>query len=353
MLALGYPRLQDALQELYPFWHFAEIIVLAAAFLVSFTLYRTILNPFAILLASAVAIFVISGVNIYGLQKFFSGYISPFLLAFILSRVVKSPEVFFKGLTFAIIAFFLFAVIKKAGLPDPFLGRSEYYGIFGPITFGWLMGLGVILVFFGRYKYAPLFYVLFAFGVFWSMSKGPLIALVLTAIVYAIRRRGLGENLILYFFVLFGGVLALNYLSEYRVVSNFAATFSNGDSPDSVRAYFYSTTIQQIFQSPLFGGGVGHWSEFTGISSHFYVHNSILEIISEGGIFLFLAFSFFVIFSLRGASDSCRYIFIFFFFALLFSGDLSYHRYITFILFFENINRTARADSLYKSYPLR
>ena len=95
-----------------------------------------------------------------------------------------------------------------------------------------------------------------------------------------------------------------------------------------VRFEMYSVSWQLFFNNPLFGVGLGNWHEFSGFDNHLYPHNVLLEILAEGGLFLFLVFFTTFVYIFKNTSEVGRYILILCLLLTSFSGDLSYLRFL-------------------------
>ena len=244
---------------------------------------------------------------------------------------------------FMVVLFFLALLWKmKFGFWD----RSVSYFMNGPIVFGKHMCIGLILAFtlqgFKQTNSGKLVCILFAFGVFWSMSKGPILALLLTGGVLFIRKMT-PKSIILGASLLFVFYYSSPYILEYmetlgtpfaRLIEGFSALVS-GDYDRGSAAYgsvgariaLYSSAIDLFRLYPVHGIGIGEWASQIA-NSGTYPHNFYLEILAESGALGFICIAMPVSMFFFNFRDRYFYVPLFLMLAQQFSGDLADARWI-------------------------
>lgn len=276
----------------------------------------------------------------YAWEKIEGGIISPVIMAvLVFSIIYKFGELHFLRSFFVIcILFLVITMLYRIMLSLPLTGREGRYFLNGPITYGWIMGLSAVI---GHILYSKTgrFFYIFAslicmFIMVGTNSKGPLIAFIITIAVILIfkfketfRMKALTIGYPLFFSIVLyfsdtNSIDRLNVLIEPASNQTIAdlGTFS-------IRTVAYAESWNMIKDNPLFGVGIGNWDNFSAIKI-LYPHNYLLEIASELGSIALIFFMIQFIVIIRHAGFNGRVIFIFFSIALLFSGDLSYHRYL-------------------------
>lgn len=245
---------------------------------------------------------------------------------------------FMRGFLWVGLVVLLLTVVYKSifGFSD----RSVRFFLNGPIVFGWLMGLmGVVAISIwqvtGVRRYL-LFVLLFLVAVLWTQSKGPLLAFMAVAgLVFLMQMRFKQKMLSLLFMVAilfvsshsnFFELFANTRLSAIERFFNNSTSEMDYGSVD-VRLHMYNDALDLVSRNPVAGIGVGNWQAFTS-SDFLYPHNQHLEILVELGVFYFVLYISFLIFSLIVAGSILRSVLVFLLIAASFSGDLSYTRYI-------------------------
>ena len=262
--------------------------------------------------------------------KIFVGIVFPI---FLVNFVPKSLSIdrLIRGLLVYILFILIVAVITK--LENPF-NRSEKYGLFGSIVFGWHMGMGLLICYY-REAYRSLFSItVFTLGLLWSGSKGPLIMIVVLLLLgqFSIKK-------FLRFFPMFGIIWLLSdtlfkYSRAFRGLARmgdlFRGSLSAADSGSvGTRADFilYSWDIFSDF--PAFGIGLNNWAH--PLTRHTYPHNIFLEVFSELGLPMGLLFVVLVFYTIVKLQSLPRILALYLLMVLLVSGDLSYFRYFIFL----------------------
>ena len=224
-----------------------------------------------------------------------------------------------------------------------FFDRQVLFFLNGPIVFGRLMGLAAILslVAFPR-KTALLGFFVFSVAVIWTMSKGPLLAL-LAATAFAVffvldqrtRRAFVLITILLSLIVIFFAwdfVEAMNWSRLAALASLLESGAARGTvefGSVGARLLVFAET-PAIIASNFFGVGLGGWSnaipENLGLD---YPHNILLELWSENGILLgSIGLLPFVLFFSRMSGSVFAPACLFLLAAQMVSGDLLDARYL-------------------------
>lgn len=236
-------------------------------------------------------------VSLIGIQKYFNylilGYVGGALL--IMSSDVGELKGIFKVIAYFLMALFIAALLWK--LKFGFWERHVHYFLNGPIVFGRNMAVGFFLsLFLARYERKFLvFCFIFAFGVFWSMSKGPILAFIISCsfIIYMKNK----VNFIIFFvvlgilgFTILSGIIDLSDTPFKRVQLGLQVSLGFSDSSSAsgsvgIRKEMIISSVELISNHYFMGVGAGNW----GIESYLpfsYPHNLFLEAYSELGIFM-------------------------------------------------------------------
>lgn len=211
------------------------------------------------------------------------------------------------------------------------------------------MSLGLILTLLNnliKIKGKVFFSTIFFFAVAWTESKGPLIACIMSLIIYGYQR-----NLVRT--VIFVPMLAIAaaYLSaELGLFQRAEALLrlASGGLSDAdtgsilVRQGMIRRTMDLIALYPVLGVGLGNWSHFITIPTPsgvaMYPHNLFLELMAEAGI---LRGSIIIAaLALMGFGSSRRFlpVIVLVCIAAMFSGDLSYGRFVLVAILLANID---------------
>lgn len=282
----------------------------------------------------------------YGFRKAYAGILLPTTLAvFFIPYKWKKDEIL-TALLYAVLLISVFAISYK--LNYGFFDRSVNFGWFGPITYGWFMSFGVLAVLLRSksLKYSLIFYLFFFIQLVWTESKGPLFALLFILLLY--NRRNIIFFMKKYYYMVIPAILLLFYLNynasqinsgvlEIRQFNTIIQMLENpqrfiseeGAGSIGSRINLYNEAVCYFSKEPLIGQGFGSFPELTK-SHHNYPHNVFLEVLMETGILGLLLFVF-VLFVLI-YDNSFKWFGYFGILILSFSGDVSYLRYIIFIL---------------------
>ena len=238
-----------------------------------------------------------------------------------------------------VLAAVLIAAVLVKAVDGTLFNRNEgRYLINGPIVFGWLMGMGFVGSFglwyaSGKKEFVGLS-ILFYFAVFWTFSKGPILActvvvlyLTLLSTKFSLKRFALfsisvlvlGSFLIFYF----GDSAALSRLN----LAEHAAT-AGSEGSIRIRSVALQAAMNLALDHPLVGIGAGNFSSFIRLSGLVYPHNVWLEVFLEYGLFAGVAVLLIVAYAFVRAEPLIRAFLLFFALCLSFSGNISYLRYL-------------------------
>jgi len=254
------------------------------------------------------------------------------------SLVIRSGEHTFAKLFVKFLLLVLVATILYK-LRLGFFDRSVRFLFNGPIVFGWWMGFGAIvsLTDYLHYKtkISLLSFPIFLLALFWTQSKGPMVAVFICAFLAIIFAGKVSRKQIFWIIiftlsivVMFAYYTGINF--ENSRINIFAYLFLSGGDVGTagsvgIRYLMYSETIGLIGNHLFFGIGAGNFSDyFPGFG---YPHNVHYEILLEWGAVAFLVYIFMIMQSVRLAAPMNRLLIIYFFVCLSFSGDASYLRY--------------------------
>lgn len=222
-------------------------------------------------------------------------------------------------------------------------GREGRFFLNGPIVFGWLMGFVFLmsLLFFYKSEEKKFVFlsIVFLFAVFWSQSKGPLVASIITStlfIVYFGKRSPVKAIAAPFFIIIALYGIAYHFASEdfferfyaiQRLLNNEVAEVDAGSV--TIRSDMWGDSINLWTEFPLFGSGLGGWATY--IDDYLkYPHNFLLESLSETGLIGFIFLILTIIFCFIKSNIYGRASIIYFALCLSFSGDASYLRFIFF-----------------------
>ena len=265
---------------------------------------------------------------IYGLNKLVVGLLIPLLLALILNFTIGVKD-FYKFIFISTSIVIIVALIYK--VPFGFFDRQVKFGLFGPITFGWFVGFWLFSASFIKITGKNLLYIHLAGLVLfvWSGSKGPLLAYILTSIIFNFKSIMRYFFTRLDFYILSGLLVLFLFLYGYdysnnRIYLTTAAIFSG--EVESDRLNMLVSGFEAAKKSIMFGVGFGGWLEFNFV--HKYPHNIFIELLVEGGL-IAIFYLFFVCFLI--AKNNVYKLLVFYsLLVLTFSGDFSYMRYFIF-----------------------
>ncbi|WP_197284257.1 O-antigen ligase family protein [Bacillus sp. JCM 19041] len=111
-----------------------------------------------------------------------------------------------------------------------------------------------------------------------SSSKGPLLGLVITIVLFAPI---IFSNLKVFITTVSLFLITQIYLSSYEQYNAFIVRLLNtsADQSTSIRLNIYNEASNAFSNNPIIGEGVGFFSDY-------YPHNVVLEFLSEGGLLL-------------------------------------------------------------------
>lgn len=268
---------------------------------------------------------------IYALEKLDGSLLFPFFVTFFISCLLTRYKMSELLKIFLIAYLFILVVTLVYKLQFGIMNRGVRYFLNGPIVFGWLSGLAAIFSLFLFYEekaksYLVIFFICL-FAVFWTLSKGPIVAMFIT-LLYILFYRGVSLNALILLGLTVGFIISLSFLEIQQVqrvllILDYANNADANYGSVGSRLELYSDSLRIIETNLISGVGLGNWQLFND-SSFIYPHNITLEILSElglllgGTLFLFFAFIYFQI------EHIGRAYMLFFLIAMQFSGDMTY-----------------------------
>ena len=290
----------------------------------------------------------------YALQKIDGAIFVTLISAAVAGVVVRiyGKEFFLKS--FIAAALFILFLTVAYKLFFGFWDREVRYFINGPIVFGWLMSaaaISALVCFLREYqrKYIAL-YILFFCSVLWTISKGPIVSLVVVSVIVMLRFGNLSRK----FGFLLGVTTSAYVLQEFipsdkltRLTSISRLILGGATSVDEgslgTRQAMMSKTIEIIGDNTVFGVGLGNWQDHAGpLGTFVYPHNFLLEVFAETGVFPGVVLVALLVYLWVCCSKEGRAIALVFLVGALFSGDAGYLRLpLTFLIAFRT-RRIAR-----------
>lgn len=191
------------------------------------------------------------------------------------------------------------AVLLIAGL--------EVHNTSGDITrigAGWLVGMGMIVLFFyplfksesTQWLFVFAATPLFVVGLVASAARGPIVVIVLMGVIRLAMwfREGKGHMAsLLVLLIVAGGVVAFSVFrgvgeGKYEHKTEELVNLLEGNSTEgsaTIRLGYYESTLAAIPDAPVLGRGIGSWSVFYyRYDERAYPHNILLEVAFEQGL---------------------------------------------------------------------
>lgn len=300
--------------------------------------YLTILLSFYLYLL----VWSFAGDMSYGMSKAFLGLVVPLVCVWLLSLRQWTTKELIASIIFTSLLVLVVGIGYKTIFG--FYDRSVRFGLFGSITFGWVMSFGALASLFA-YRYdrrVGSLALMFGFVValLWSGSKGPLISFAIVFCLLFVRLFSFYRIVCACLFTIIVVYLAKDYILASRAISTLVSVVSaqenyineSGYGSIGVRWQFYKSSLEMFKNNIFLGVGFGGWGGHTMYTHHYYPHNIFVEILSEAG----LLGLFFLILTLGKvlcvSTLFLRSLVFVSVFALLFSGDFSYFRYPLFFI---------------------
>lgn len=275
-------------------------------------------------------------------QRIESAFITTIWLTFLLVTIIKttSEEKFYE--LYIKVAIFIVVLTFFWKLYYGFWDRDARFFINGPIVFGWISGLSIIIIVIGLQNFQKNIYyivaiVLMLASMIWSASKGPMIGLLVVYLMYALKKhswRALVSQIFISIF--FAGMLLIipadlfTNESISRLLESFDgnSTLYSVNGSIGIRIVAWESAWHLFSENILFGVGPTNWRNHSEVGFLDYPHNIMLELLSEVGL---IGFSFFlttIIIIYLNTSATGKYIMIYIFLCMCFSGDVSYLRFL-------------------------
>lgn len=153
-----------------------------------------------------------------------------------------------------------------------------------------------------------------------TFSRGAYIAIGLAIIIMIIMQNNLIKSIKIILVILIA-VISINFIAKYFSINLIDIITSRFDSiaidGGSGRDILWRNAIESFKTHPIFGIGINATTSYGSkyYSNSHYVHNSILEVLSEGGVVVFSIFMIFImsllIYSIKIYFNNKKNIFIF------------------------------------------
>jgi hypothetical protein len=223
-----------------------------------------------------------------------------------------------------------------------FLVRSNPYFMHGAIVFGRLMGIGLFSVLLLAKIPATLrisLLCMFSVAVVWSMSKGPILALMVALAVYTVFKSQLYNIRVIIFFSCFV-LLFAHFLPTFNLPPEFnrilfmfgveQAEGVNNAGSIGIRQSIYNATFNNFYNGLFVGPGPVSWIVNVGdpLGRFTYPHNIFLELINDFGILFGFPFIMFFLIPFVFYRSVYFPLFIFLFICQQVSGDIADGRFL-------------------------
>lgn len=277
----------------------------------------------------------------YGLGKILNLLVSFFIASAILSNVLL--DIGPNRLGRILLGILVFMLVMAVGwkLAFGFFNRQVLFFMNGPIVFARIMGIGAILSFFClKSKLRFLVTGVFLAAMFWTESKGPVFAVILTYFIFLsipLNPKRLAVLIMAGIALVTLTLVAFAYedvLSDLPVFGRYFQTldFSQTSTSNSngLRMFYMRGSMALLAANPILGVGLGGWGAAMYLPSATYPHNLLLEVLTEMGLImgpLFLI-PYVMFLRTRNRVSPYYYVGIFFWLASLVSGDILDSRYI-------------------------
>lgn len=274
---------------------------------------------------------------LYAFEKFDALVIVTIVAFVIAAKLIRSfgQDRFWRCFIGVALVVLLLTLIFKANFG--FFDRSVRYFINGPIVFGWLMGFSALVSYMqylkgNRYSFLLVSGV-FAVAVVWTLSKGPLLALLVASLYVSLADRR-GRVVLIVAFFLFVAVFGVFFdqIWTFLLESRFSAflrvvqpgTAASDWGSVGIRQAMFFDSLQKIVANPALGIGLGNYH----YEALFYPHNEHLEVFLELGVFAGVVHLAAVLWLLCKSNMEYRAMMIFFLVCSSFSGDMGYLRFV-------------------------
>lgn len=310
---------------------------------------------FIVLFFFFLVVWSLAGDPVYGAAKAFLGLIVPMLsLSIMRSRSWSVEELAGCIITTCVLVLLVALVYKSA---FGFSQRSVRFGLFGSITFGWVMSFGVVASIL-RLKSkvslsAALFFLVFIMAVLWSGSKGPLISLSVISFWLVLKEFSIVRAVLVLMVIALLVYLSKDFLMELRAINTLIKfaddpqgyASSVGQGSIGSRLEFYTASFEMFLTNPIVGVGFGGWGGFILSSEHFYPHNLVFEVLAEAGLIGLFFLIGVVCYIFNISSSLLRYLIVVSLLSMMFSGDFSYFRYPLFFILLMSVCERERVLS--------
>lgn len=275
----------------------------------------------------------------YGFFKIGNLYLISYvtLVLFIYSIKNSSVQLFIQ--TLFTLLFFLLVIAILFKLRDGFFDRNKLFFMSGPIVFARLMGIGALLCLIGSLSnFKKILFFVFSMAVVWTGSKGPILALIATVIIYSLLKLNtlhkifLSLSALLLVYLLYNNMEVLDDfgLSRINIIIDLIVTGNidiDSSRSISIRLMALGDAVRVSLDNIIFGIGLGGWAAYPNNLGLAYPHNFFLEVFAEGGFFLGIMFCVPFLLYLIKPESSLFFISLFLMLSQQFSGDILDARY--------------------------
>lgn len=222
-----------------------------------------------------------------------------------------------------------------------FWDRSVRFFINGPIVFGWIMGmLSIVSGYLAIQGIKPtrhqIFMAIFLFAVFWTLSRGPLLALLPVLLLMHLRsieKRAARKSIAIF---AAGAVGVFLYVPSeffgriFYFLERLTTIGVEAELSDNLRVLMWREAITLWEGNFLFGIGPANYALVTSYSPAKYPHNLTLELLAEIGLLGAMIPLAFLVYLALTTTSAGRYMLLFLVGCTMMSGDLSYFRFFLF-----------------------
>lgn len=326
------------LPDSYGFSYIYAVLVMTANLVVISVVPRSITFPAAIcyclMLLAAWALTLVN-VNVISdtvKQIVFSGYIIPILASIWLIGIrVRVGEFIYLEL-WVLIGLVVLIMTIAYKVQFGFFDRTVRFFLNGPIVFGWIYALLSVVALRQyidcRNIWRLSIVICFTLAVLWTVSKGPILSLLVGAFLICMPKSVLSfqmivrlcslVGLLLLFTLAFPGTRVVSFLERIVDLGLTAAV------SDSARYLFYLHSLELLENNYWLGVGVDGF-RYMGAE---YPHNIFLSFLLDGGLFYLFTVSLGLIAIYFHTSNLGRILLVTGLVGLLFSGNTTYLRFL-------------------------
>ena len=316
---------------------FAMLIVIANLIVISVVGANITFYAAACYFLMLLAAWVLTLVNVNEISEtvnkiVFSGYIIPIVASMWLIGIRNKVGEFIYLDLWVFVGLVVLIMTIAYKVQFGFFDRQVRFFLNGPIVFGWIFALLSVVALRQYIECRNIrrlsIVICFTMAVLWTLSKGPILALLVGVFLICMPKKVFSFQLI----VTLISIVALPLLlilafPGARVVTFLERIFDLGLAAavsDSARYLYYLHSLELLEENYWFGVGVDGF-RYMGAE---YPHNIFLSLLLDGGLFYFITFSVGLTFVFFGTSKLGRILLVTGLVGLLFSGDTTYLRFL-------------------------